>query len=438
MGEASIAIEVQFLEKFNTTKQRIETILQNQPPLTEFVEGDPIGDTQNAITHEIDQFQQNCPVPVAPETNALLHRFIGNYSHLELYKGVPLQAVNIIDHVLNLPATVEVSAIVDKLFPKLWDEKEAIGQWQERIGYYSFIRQIISAQSLHTATRERCVGFNEMLTTELYSFNEPELVLRLYKETTYKTQQQIALDTLNTHAGLSEAIHNFENYSQKNENLMQHVLAYAINMNRLRQLKGTFRVDIDNNIYLEEILKVDLFALIGDIIFDECVKVSLDDIESIVCHLNTNLLHVITTNTCPTISIRDKFSSTPNNDVNEILQLLTKDENTTDQIPIQLECATRKPFKIERHDIFEYVRQHNELMAYLLTKIHGYEPLPESHDKFPAFQLNCRILDNIMQMEELSIHLNTDAADVRMLTALKFDSFALDAIRVLIMQANYR
>lgn len=419
---------MEFLEKFNATKQKINDILENQSNAS---------DIQQAIAHEIDQFKQNHPVPEAPETSMLLDRFTGNYPYLELYKGMSLQAVVIIDYVLNLPATVDVSSIIDEMLPKLWDKEESIEQWQNRIGYYGFIRQILLAQSLCNVNRDRSIGLNELLSTELYSFNASDITQRLQKENTYKKQQQIALDVLNTRAGLIENIMSFENYSQKNENLLQHVFAYSINMNRLLQLKNPIHIDTDN-VCLEEILKIDLFSLIGDIMFDECANIALHDIESIVCNLNTNLLHVITTNTCPTISIRDKFSSSPIDDFNEILQLLAKDENTIEktQNKHRTKSMQRKPFKIKRHDIINYVRQHNELMAYLLMKIHGYEPLET--EEFPKMELNCRILDNIMQMEELSVHLESDKDEVRMLAALNFDSFGLDFIRELILQEKFR
>lgn len=384
-------------------------------------------DVQHAIECEIDQFIQNYPVPETTETSMLLDRFIGNYPYLELYKGLSLQAVVIIDYILNLPATVNVSSIIDRMFPKLWDKQESIEQWQNRIGYYGFMRQILSAQSLCNVGRDHPIGLNELLSTELYSFNASDLVQRLQKEESYKKQQQIALDTLNTRADLIENIMSFENYSRKNENLLQHVFAYSINMNRLIQLKNPAHLDADN-VCLEQILKIDLFSLIGDIMFDEDANVPLNDIESIVCNLNTNLLHVITTNTCPTISIRDKFSSSPIDDFNDILQLLAQDENTAENDQNKSRSKAKKPFKIKRNDIIQYVRQHNELMAYLLMKIHGYEPLET--------ELNCHLLDNIDNII-CSIRESVND-DIRMVATLNFDSFGLDFIRELILREKFR
>lgn len=412
------------MENFNATKEKVDDILKNASDNS---------DVQRAIEQEIVQFTQMYPVPETPETSTLLDRFIGNYPYLELYKGQSLQAVVIIDYLLNLPVIVDVSSIIEKMLPKLWEKDESIEQWQNRIGFYGFIRQIVSAQSLCNVSRESPIGL--LLSTELYSFNATELAQRLQKEDTYKKQQQIALDALNTHAGLIENIVSFENYSRKNENLLQHVFAYSLNMNRLIQLKSPVYLDADN-VCLEEILKIDLFSLIGDIMFDDA-NVALADIESIVCNLNTNLLHVITTNTCPTISIRDKFSSSPIDDFNEILQLLAQEENTieTNQNENRSKSLQRKPFKIKRDDIIHYVRQHNPLMAYLLMRIHGYEPM--NSDEFPNMELNGRLLQNIMQMEELSSR-DLESENEDMVAALNFDSFGLDFIRELILQKKFR
>lgn len=425
---------MQSLENFNLAKQKLDDVLRIEPKTSN---DSSIDDIQRAIAHEIDRFQQNYRIPESQETSMLLDRFIGNYPHLELYKGLSLQAVLIIDYVLNLPATVDISAIIDELLPKLWDKEEPLEKWQNQIGYYGFIRQILTAQSLYNASRDDSIDLNELLSTQLYSFNVSDLVQRLQKEDTYKKQQQTDLDTLNTRAGLIENIMSFQNYSQKNENLLQHVFVYSANMNRLMQFKSPFNVDTDNNICLEEMLKTDLFSMIGDIMFDECANYTLQDIESIVCNLNTNLLHVITTNTCPTISIRDKFSSSLTDDFNEILQLLaSNDENRSENIKSRSKSMLRKPFKIKRHDILQYVRGHNELMAYLLMKIHDFQP-PESSE-WPQIEINCRILDNIMQMKELSVHLETDNDNIRMLAALNFDSFGLEFIRELILQEKFR
>lgn len=424
------------MEAFNATKQKIDYFVGKTLNISE--DDGPIGSNeyyQNAVLAEVVEFHENHSILQTQDTVALLDRFVGNYPYLKLYQGAALQGVNVIDFMVNLPKTFDAYPIIEKMIPKFWLDEESIENWQEKIGYHGFIRQILSAKSVYNASRNECVGLNELLSTELYSFNEVDLIMRVHKEETYRKQLQLSLDTLRTRDGVVETIVGFENYSQKNENLLQHVFAYSINMNRLRLLRGL--EFLDNKSYLEEILKTDLFALAGDILFDE-IDIPIQDIELIVCHLNTNLLHVITTTTCPTISIRDKFSSSPNDDFNEILQLLAKDVNAVRnyQLRMRSKSAQRKPSKIDRHDIFQYVREHNELITYLLMEVQGYRPC-DSLEEIPI-DLNRTILENIMQMEELAVHLESDTDDVRMLAALNFDSFGLDVIRELIVKEKFR
>lgn len=432
MSDTLIANEVKLLEHFNATKNQFKEIFKiffNDPD-----SDDSFDDLQNAIAHEIECSISKFPIRETEDTKQLLDRFSANYPYLELYRGLSLQCVAIVDYILGFPSIIDASSIVGETFPKLWDKSEPIEQWQNRIGYYSFVRQILSAQSLYNASRNQSISIQQLLSSQLYGFTASELTRRLQKEDTYKKQQRINLNMLNTRAGLIENIMNFENYTQKNENLLQFVFNYSMNMNRLIQLKNPFDPDCDRTC-LKEILEIDLFSLIGDIMFDENINITLNDIESIVCNLNTNLLHVITRNTCPNIMVFNKFSSTLKDDLNEIMQMLAKDEdastNRGNEIP---KSSPRKPFKIKRLDIIDYVRQHNELIAYLLMKIHGIDSMEE----WAKIELNCHLLDNIMQMEEVSIRTESDDESERMLTALSFDIFGVQFARKLILQGKYR
>lgn len=420
---------MQLLENFNLTKAKLKDILKAMPSSEESIDN-----IQNAIAHEIERFLEKYPINETDEIKSSLERFVGNYPYLEIYRGLSLQGVIVIDYALSFPSSVDISSIIIDILPKLWDKQESMETWQNRIGFYGFIRHILSMQSLYNAKRSQSISIRELLASHLYMFKTSDLTRKLQKEDTYQTQQQIDLSTLDARTGLIENIMNFEIYSQKNENLLQHVFTYSMNMNRLIHFKTS--ADIDRTC-LQEILEIDLFSLIGEIMFDETKNVPLKDIESIVCNLNTNLLHVITKNTCPIISICDKFSSNSNIDLNEILQLLTKDEGSNaNSDNDQAKITSHKPFKIKRHDIIDYVRQHNELIAYLLEEIHGSESLGTNDP--PETQLNCQLLDNIMQMDELSIRTESNEDDIRMLSALNFDSFRLDVARELILQKKYR
>lgn len=418
------------MENFNSTKIRLKNVFQNESNSSE--NNEPPGNKESAVVNGIEDFLAKHPLDVSEDTKMQLDRFSSNYPYLELYKGLSLQGTIILDYALNLPSSVDISPILMDMLTKLWNNEEKIDLWQDRIGYYGFVRHIQTTLSLYNGSRNQSIGINDLLANQLYIFNENELMRKLRKEDIYKQQQQIPLHTLNARAGLIEHIMNFEMYSQKNENLLQHVFSYSMNMNRLIHFKNP--ADVERTC-LQEILEIDLFSLIGEIMFDERANVTLKDIESIVCNLNTNLLHVITKNTCPTISICDKFSTNPIDDFNEIIQILTKEN--AEEIGDHHNTTSSKPFKIKRLDILDYVRQHNELIAHLLARIHGIEHYFDSNDSIKS-HLNCILLDNLMQLEEVSIGTECSNDDDRMVTALNFDSFDLSLARQLIIQRKYR
>lgn len=431
------------LEQYNELKWKLQECLKAIPSTPENSTDDYSveeitkvvlhGFESSQIFYILEQFITKTPIPESIETKQLLERFAINYPYLELYRGCALQGTIIIDYALSFLSNFDISLNILTMLAKCWDKDESIDLWQNRIGYYGFIRQTLSTLSHYNAYREGEIDITELLATQLYAFNVPDLSLKLQQEETFNRQKKLPLSALSTRSGLIDNIAHFEVFSQKNENLLQNVFAYSMNMHRLINLKNPFQMDL-NRTCLQEILEIDLFSLIGDIMFDENSNVSLRDIEAIVCNLNTNLIHVITKNTCPVISICDKFSLNLNDELNELLHLLNKTDNDA-EISGSMK-QPRKPFKIKRHDILYYVQQHNELIAYLLKRIHDIEL--QQLDEEPKMELNCSLLNNIMQMDELNVPTVSKGPGDRMIAALNFDSFNLDIAREYIHQKKYR
>lgn len=378
------------------------------------------------------QFLIKQPVRETIETKQLLDKYVTNYAYLELYRGPISQAIIVIDYALSVPKADICLNIINMLLP-LWDKEEPIESWQNEIGYYSFIRQIMAILSIYNVTRSQSIDIQQLLSTQLYTFTSTKLAHKLKQEDTFQKLKQIPLDVLSERASLLEYVTHFDVFCQKNENLLQNVIGYSMNMNRLIQLKKPLDADL-NGTCLQKMLGIDLFALIGDIMFDENANVSLQEIETIVCSLNTNLIHVITRNTCPTISICDKFSPSPSDDLREIQELLKHNEETS--LKDRMKNTARKPFKMQRHDIFDYVRQHNELIAYILSKINNIEA--SETDENTQIGLDCSLFENMIQMEEVAIRSTSSEPSDLMLAALRFDTFDLNVQRELIEQKKYR
>lgn len=423
MSNSNIATEVELFEKFTDVKTILMERMENIP------------EHQSTNLDSLLDFLATLPIQESEEVKSTLDRFLQNYPYLNMYRDRSLQALLIVDYVLSLNTNANVCENLIKMVTNCWDKAEPLELFKGRIGYFGAIDQIFSTLKLYNNHRETSICVQELLSTVLYTFNEPKVLEKLKQEETFKQQQQITLDMLSERSVITENITNFDVYSQNDENILQHVFSYAMNMNRLIQLKHPVELD-SNHMRIEEILGIDLFSLIGDIIFDENSSASLKDIEAIVCNINTNLLHVITKNTCPVISVCDKFPSSPNDELKEILEMLTKGTDNSALIESDISETVRKPFQIKRHDILNYVCHHNELIAYILSEIHGIEPLEPNND--PKMKLNCILLNNAMQMEELSIKMISDTENERMSAALNLDSFKLDVVKKSIKKKEYR
>lgn len=446
LSDSSIAVEVKLLEKFNDVKSILKNSLQTIPrtPIRNMDYVYSMREIQNLVVagfessqilNVLEEFVTQHPIQETEESKSIIDRYIQNYSYLELYKGFALQGVVIVDFALSLISNPNICSNIVNMLSKCWDKNEPVDAFKRQIGYLGFIHEIHAILMLCNTNRDESMCIQELLSTQLCIFKETEAKRKFEQEDLFKKQKEITLDALSMRTNLTQSVVDFDVFNRKNENLLQNVFGYSMNMNRLINFKHPFDTDISRTC-LEEILEIDLFNLIGDIMFDENANASLREIEAIVCNLNTNLLHVITKNTCPTISIYNKFSSSLDDELNEILQSLTKENVKEENAKSDEEETLRKPFKIKRHDILCYIRQHNELIAYILGKIHGIEPLEPIQE--PKMQLNFNLLNNMIEMEELDVRTSANDECDRMLAALSFDSFQLDLIREFIEQKKYR
>lgn len=439
-----IAQELQFLEQFRELKTQLKDYLKITPLCSsegKFDSDYSVEEIRNLVVHgfessqiltTLEQFITRNPIQQTRDEKMLLERFSTNYPYLDLYHGSSLQSTIIVDYLISLMANADTCFNIFNMIPQLWHKNEmSIDNSNPNIqlGYYNSFRQIILALSLYNSTRDRTYGIQDFLAKKCCSFDCIELATQIKREDTYEKLKMVDMATLATISGLKENILNFDVFKRKNENLLSYVFTYSINMNRLINIKNTSKKEIEYK-SVQEVLEIDLFSLIGDIIFVENSMVSLCDIEAIVCNLNTNLLHVITRNTCPIISIHNKFLSNPDEELNELLEILTNSQMKS----IEVEKYQRKPYRIEKRDILDYVQQHNSLVAYLLSKIHNFDGL----DIAEGNELHCTLLDNILQMEELNIRTaNSDGQINKMIAALSFDYFHVNILRALICKKDY-
>lgn len=435
-----IAQELQFLEQFQELKTQLKDHLKTTPSCSSEGKLDSdysVKEIRDLVVHgfessqiltTLEQFITRNPIQQSREAKMLLERFSTNYPYLDLYRGSSLQGTIIVDYLISLTANADTCLNIVNMIPQLWDKNESIDSAHNQTGYYNSFRQIILALSLYNSTRDRAYGIQDFLAKQCCSFDCIELATKIKREDTFEKLKMVDMATLATIAGLKENILHFDVFNRKNENLLSYVFTYSINMNRLINFKKSSQREMEHK-SLQEVLEIDLFSLIGDIVFEENANVSLFDIESIVCNLNTNLLHVITRNTCPIISMHNKFVSGPEDELKNVLEMLTNSEKKSNG----MQRSQRKPYRIKKRDILDYIQQHNSLVAYLLSKIHNIEGVHIAEDD----ELHCILLENILQMEELNIRTASDEQINKMIAALSFDYFDVNILRALIRRKDY-
>lgn len=453
LEQSNLAHELEYIENMNQLKSQLkEFLLQPIYPADNKMDTDySVEEIKNLVVHGfeasqvlnlLESFIATNPIVQSRETRTLLDRFALNYPYLDLYTGSQLQGISVTDFLLSVTINSDMCFNIYNMLAKLWDKDGGrIERLVNQFGYYGGFKHMLGTLSLYNISREYSYGIQHVLANECYLFNANEMTVKLRQEKTYAHLQKIDMSALATIQGLKENIIQFEMFNKKDGNLLSYVFYYSINMNRLTNFKNINFKEIDA-VSLQQILEIDLFSLIGEIVFDNNSSISLADIEAIVCNLNTNLLHVISMNTCPVISICGKFVPDAAQRLDQIINLLdgtegmAGDPTLTDQSDQKQMKRQRTKFQIKNKDVLAYIQRHNALIAYLMGEIHDLK-CSNAEDGLTS-QINCSFLDNIMVMRELTIRRSDFDANNSMVAALNFDYFNLDTLMRLIVERNYR
>lgn len=454
LEESMLAHELKYNENMNQLKLQLkEFLLQPIYPADNRMDTDySVEEIKNLVVHGfeasqvlnlLESFIATNPIVQTRETRTILERFVINYPYLDLYiGGSALQGISVTDFLLSVTNNSDMCFNIYNMLAKLWDKEDSrIERLVNQLGYYGGFKHMLGTLSLYNISREYSYGIQHVLANECYLFNATEMAQKLKQEETYARLQRLDMSALATIQGLKENIIQFEIFNKKDGNLLSYVFYYSINMNRLTNFKHLNFKEIDA-VSLQQILEIDLFSLIGEIVFDNILTISLADIEAIVCNLNTNLLHVISMNTCPVISICGKFVPDSAQQLNEILDALN--DNAADVLPSiasnESQTAQRRErpkFQIKNQDILAYIHRHNALIAYLMGEIHDLK-CSEVHEVGTVAQINRTFLENILNMDELAIRRSDFDASNPMVAALNFDYFNLNTLKRLIVEKNYR
>lgn len=385
------------------------------------------GFESSQIINLVETFITKNKIPQPVEVEKLLDKYSVHYPFLELYKNKAIQATTVTDYVLSLPNNYDICVNIFHMLPKLWSNESRLEKFECQMGYYGCLSHIITCANLYNAHRHSNHGLQYLISNECYTFNPTELAVKLKQEETFVNLEMRGSEAFKSLEILKGNIKQFDVFNRKDGNLLSYIFYYIMNMNRLLYFK---KITLATP---EEILATDLFSLIGDIIFDNESVLTPGDIETVVSNLNTNILHVLTKNTCPDIDICRRFVEEPEKLLERLLSNLTNGNAGLGES--QYKINERKVFKLERKDIVNYVMKRNVLVAYIMGQIHGLKPT-NAEELETNLEFNVTFLKNLVVMLETRIKTEIYRNNATV-SALNFDYFDVERLQRVIDDKRY-
>lgn len=438
-----MARELKFYYNFNMTKSELKEFLPK--PMADRTSKSIIdsdisveliktiaahGFESSHVSNLMETFIEKNRIEQSVDTRQLLERHSSSYPFLKLYMDGSLQGTTVVDYILSLSTNYDICYNLFNMLQKLWDQPTSIDSLEDQLGYYGCMKKIISSLNLYNTTTNQNYGVQHLMSNDCFPFQPHEMELRLKQKEAYNRFRDFDSNTLATIEILKDYIPQFDVFNKRDGNLLSYVFCYAINMNRLLNFKNVKLKEIIHT-SPQAILEIDLFSLIGEIIFGHHANtITPNDIEAVVCNLNTNLLHVLSMNTVPVIGICRKFGEDPNDLLDRILEVIKTDYGAFSKLDeSQPMPKVKKIYKIKNRELLNYIAKHNDLIAYLLGEIHDIKFL--GTDKGEPFDFNYSFIRNVLEMTETKIRLELYDNNP-MVTALNFDYFDMFGVKRLL------
>lgn len=439
MNDTDLAAEWMFLDNFNRTKAQLnesfrkyaaENASKSMPDAglsVEYIKQIAAhGFEASQISNLVESFISRNKLKQTPDVQKLLDKFANHYPFLELYKNDSLQGTTVTDYVLSLASNYDICLNIFNMLPKLWSKKSSIDKLDRQMGYFGCLKHILACVNLFNAQTKQSHGVQHLITNTCYTFNPNELDTKLKQDEVFVQVERMGADAYQSVDVLKTNLKSFDIFCRRDGNLLNHIYCYIMNMNSLLQLNNSLLATP------EQTLATDLFSLIGDIIFDNAPTISPSDIESLVSNLNTNILHVLTKNTCPDIEISRRFVAKLEQLLERLLQNLANGNVRKGSIET---VEIKKVFKLERGDILNYVLMRNALVGYLMAHIHGLRSVM-TEEQDANYEFNPSFLKNLLGMRETRtkgvIYDNNSTV-----AALNLDYFDVIGLERLIKERKY-
>lgn len=434
-----MAAELRFSDIYNQTKSKLQHIYEKyekeeafQPCAVEQTLSKPstspsrvtvdrikkvaaIGFEASKITNIIARFAQENSIAInstitTNDAQQILEKFRTKYTYLNLYRPVELQATIVVDMALSLTNNYDIWYNIFNMLTKLWNKSGTMDQLDSHIGYYEFIKNLLDCLRLH-----KTVGIKRMLYDEAVILSVIELNGWLNRKRIYQWLSQRNTDDWNVLDKLKTMQKQFESVCISELNYFNRLFYYIQNMTRLMQYQTT-----NSSRTTTQLLQINMTTTIGQIVFD--CKIAPTEIESIVCSVNLNLVHVLMQNISGLINIVAKEPQQITAAINELIEN-TENGNKNDDI-----AKVRESSRVTNEAVVEYIRRHNPMIAYLLMQ----------RKNSCGYDENYTLFNNLLALTEVG-----DISDIyngnMTMSALNFDQIDVEAlVDFIIIKRDYR
>lgn len=310
-----------------------------------------------------------------------ISKYISQYKFLEQYSSSEnFKIITALDLILNTSFGYEICGNIYTLLGKDRFDKASK---TSNMGASTFFVNLI--ECLRLLKPKENFGIKELLTQNLYSLNPIVCQWELQKEEIFNTIFNKSHKDIGQLDCLRRISKSFDDLKSQT-NYFQRFFSFISNFNKLLFLR-------DRNIefHISEILKFDLRAIIGDLIFER--ELTPFEIENTVSALNLNLVHVTAINICPRI---------------------TKDSQNLKEYSTS---------QIENQSIFNYIANQNTLLGYLLQKVKNYN----SQDR-PFYNIKEEFLERAGELPDIKDNLDIFFNGNNLLAVLLSDTVDVEEI----------
>lgn len=414
------AKELQFMENYNETKQKLRQIFNkynsyengsdmNASPVERLKHVATIGFEASQTQSIITTFATENEFNSNEETKILIKKLQRQYPFLKTFNGTSLQASIAVDLIISLTNSYEICFNIFNMLTKLWIEPKWYDDDSITFGYLKFAKNICDCLQLYKSIGNNNFGVRDLICNECYVLVPLELKAKLEREKVINNVQCLRpsdMDTLDKWKGFLKSFESIRG----DVNYFNRIYSFLVNLTKLSQDKL--------NVTPMDAMHTDLVGLIGKLVF---VNEKLpSEIVEIVDNLNINLVYVLCLNMIPAINCIDIDDSAVTN-------ILIENVNNDNVHHSQTED---KQFYNINAEVLNFIKKQNYLVAYLLQEYCS------TND--PTIVYEQRYLKNVMALEDVKTVAVLYGNNL-LLSALSYDRFDVKKLEnYLVSTENYR